>query len=216
MDQFIMTMPLPPDHPLLEQLSWVAQVFLALAACVGIFFGVRQLKDLKEQGELRIKQMEMQNKQLQSSNLQMKATFLFELDKMFESEPVAKARTSFVTLWKEVEDHVKNTHPHQETPAREASISEEFSKRLYDLREGNLEAYTRLMTLCGFFETAGMLVHRGYTNKADIEGLYDGSIHHIYTAMKRHIQRRQEEMPPGFYENFRRLAESIPPRSSGN
>ncbi len=81
-----------------------------------------------------------------------------------------------------------------------------------DLRTQKLRSYIELMSLCGFFETAGTLVYKGYIDRDDIMQLYDGTIEQLFTATRIHIERRQEEMPPGYLENFKRLAESIPPR----
>ena len=121
------------------------------------------------------------------------------------------ARSNFLELGKDVEDHVKPHHDHLSHSEKRHQVAEEFARRLSDLRTQKLRSYIELMSLCGFFETAGTLVYKGYIDRDDIMQLYDGTIEQLFTATRIHIERRQEEMPPGYLENFKRLAESIPP-----
>jgi hypothetical protein len=186
----------------LEQASWVAQIVIAVFAVSTAIFAGWQLWEIRREGSRHGNEV----KRLAD---QAKATFLFELDKMFESGPFSRARSGFAVLKKDVDEHVKNHHPHLSITDREETMSEEFSKRLYELRSHNHAHYLRLMSLCGFFETAGVLIEKGYIEEADIEALYGGGIIDLYAATRRHIAQRQEEMRPGYLQWFKRLSERI-------
>jgi len=192
-------------HSILEIGSWIAQIVLGTLAIPTVWFGACQLRAIREDGETHT---------LEARRLadQSKATFLFELDKMFEGPTMMAARSNFLELGKDVEDHVKPHHDHLSHSEKRHQVAEEFARRLSDLRTQKLRSYIELMSLCGFFETAVTLVYKGYIDRDDIMQLYDGTIEQLFTATRIHIERRQEEMPPGYLENFKRLAESIPPR----
>jgi hypothetical protein len=200
-DQIIASMHDLGQHSFLEQCSWVAQIIIALVAIPTVICTAWQLGEIKKEGAHR--------------TAQMKATFLFELDKMFESEVLVKARSGFAVLQLDVEDHVRNTSPHLSSVEKSDLMSEEFAKRLHELRSQQLQTYLELMGLCGFFETAGMLIAKNYIDRDDILELYDGAIANLFMATRRHIEKRQEEMPPGYLENFKKLAEGISSRKKG-
>lgn len=152
---------------------------------IAAWIGIRQVAAIKRQG---------------------KATFLFELDKMWESKEFAGARTKFDKLRKAVEDWCDQNHAYLDGTGKEERIRERMAEVMSKLREENLEEYTDIMKLCGFYETAGMLVERGYVAFEDIYGLYGGSIVRLYSCMRTHIAKRAEGMPPGYLEYFLKLA----------
>jgi len=91
------------DHSPIEVAFWIAQVALLLVAVVGAILTVWQLVSIKKQA---------------------KASFLFELDKMWESEEFTKARTDFeVSL--SVSQHAKPSAPSALVPtcAYKAGVS---------------------------------------------------------------------------------------------
>lgn len=175
------------NSPALEIIYWIAGVGVFAVALVGAILTVRQLKAIKRQAQ---------------------ATFLFELDKMWESQEFAEARTRFEKLRKDAEDEVRNLHPSLDAGSREREIQKTVSATLEGLRHSNMAEYVFIMKLCGFYETAGMLVKRQYVDFADIYGLYGGSILRLYSTAEIHINKRAEEMPqPGYLEHFITLAD---------
>lgn len=170
------------------ELSIYAALVLAIAAVLTLFFAFVQIRQQTRQA---------------------KASFLFDLDTMWESTEFAVARADFFTLRRETEKQVEEDN--KEKPAQQVILllAEEFSQKLYNMRDEDTERYLGLLKLCGFFETAGLLVRRNYVSADDIIGLYGGSIRRLFEVMDIHLQKRREEpgMPAGYFEHFRYLAQ---------
>jgi hypothetical protein len=176
-------------HSQFEVAYWVAQTALFLVAVIGLLFTYFQLRSLKRQA---------------------KATFLFELDKMWESSEFATARSRSEALRKDARTFVEQKHDGLDAAGKEIKIGEFIATEMARLRNEKTEDYVFLMKLCGFFETAGMLVHRRYAAFRDIDGLYRISILELYSEMQTHIRMRAETMPRDrgdeYLVHFRRLA----------
>ena len=165
----------------------VATLLLALAAVVGLWFTFYQVRRYSIQG---------------------KASFLFDLDQMFEGPDFTKTRAAFTLLRSEIEKNIDAVHGHQAAEGKARLIRDEFSRRLYTMRQDAPEDYLHILKLCGFFETVGLLVERDYVALKDIVGLYGGSIVRVEEALRTHLEQRMEEpgMPDGYFEHFRSLA----------
>jgi hypothetical protein len=59
------------------------------------------------------------------------------------------------------------------------------------------------MSICGFFETAGLMVKRGYVPAEDLINLFGGPLGIVSTCYRAHIQERQKEtgVLAGLYEH---------------
>lgn len=147
--------------------------------------------------------------QIRQQTRQAKASFLFSLDTMWESNEFAVARADFFTLRRDTEKQVERDNKEKPAQQVETLLAEEFSQKLYEMRDADTERYLRLLKLCGFFETAGLLVRQDYVSAYDIIGLYGGSIQRLFEVMDTHLQKRREEpgMPKGYFEHFRYLAQ---------
>ena len=183
-----------PEHHWLEFAYWSSQTALFFVVLVGTMFAGYQLKEIKESDARRADQA--------------KATFLFELDKMWESTEFAAARVAFETLRADVEQWAETNHKHRDAVGRLQAMREEFSVRLFQLQKQNLAEYARLMRLCGFFETAGMLIKSRYVREGDILELYGGALIRLGETFGAHLRNRAEELPKGYMENFIRLADA--------
>lgn len=164
----------------------VATLLLALAAVIGLWFTFYQVRRYSIQG---------------------KASFLFNLDQMFEGPDFTKTRVAFSLLRTEIEKNIEAGHGHEAAEGKARLLREEFSRRLYTMRQDAPEDYLHIMKLCGFFETVGLLVERDYVALEDIVGLYGGSIVRAEEVLRTHLEKRIEEpdMPDGYFENFRSL-----------
>ena len=158
----------------LTELSIFATLVLAIAAVVTLVFMFVQIRQQTRQA---------------------KASFLFNLDTMWESAEFAAARADFFTLRREIEKQVEDDN--EEKPAQQVQLilDEVFSQKLHKMRDKDTKRYLRLLKLCGFFETAGLLVRLDYVSAEDIIGLYGGSIERLYEVMGTHTCKNDARNP---------------------
>jgi len=178
----------------LEEAYWLSQIGVLVVAAAGAVFAGYQLREIRRSNQ---RQADL-----------AKATFLFDLDKLWESTQFAGARVAFEKLRADTEEHLRG-HNGDQHLSKEDRLTLEFSKRLYELKSQEMNGYTSLMSLCGFFETAGMLVDKGYVNLRDVDSLYGGTVLRLHETFAKHIEKRAEEFPPGYLENFLLLAKRI-------
>ena len=84
------------------------------------------------------------------------------------------------------------------------------------MRTQDLENYSVIMRICGFFETVGVMVGQGYIPIEEIDRLFRGPILAMDTCFRDHISQRQNEtgVPPGLYEHALSLADQIDQRQN--
>jgi hypothetical protein len=138
-----------------------------------------------------------------------RARFLFNVDEMFENWHFASSRAAFAGeiegIWTSVRGDYKDAPSNIQT----AQFKDRFSKRLFHLMENDTRQYTRLMKLCGFFETLEILIKNGFIDEAHVIDLYRPALVRVADACTDHIQKRREMDPErdrALFENFLALA----------
>ncbi len=139
-----------------------------------------------------------------------RARFLFNVDEMFENWHFASSRASFAQEIETVWAAVRNEYKDAPSSIQTAQFKDRFSKRLFHLMENDTRQYTRLMKLCGFFETLEVLIKNGFIDEKHVVDLYRPAIVRVGEACGDHIQKRREMDPDrdrALFENFLALVE---------
>lgn len=138
-----------------------------------------------------------------------RARFLFNVDEMFENSHFAASRAAFAAEMESIESEIRAQAKDASLEDQKRFMKEKFSKLLFDLMENNTRKYTRLMKLCGFFETLEVLIKNGFVEERHVIDLYHPAIVRVSEACTSHIIKRREMDPVrdrALYENFLALA----------
>jgi hypothetical protein len=171
-------------------------IVLAIVAIVALVYGGRQLAEMREGNR-------KQTESARNQELQTRAAVLLSLDQRWESEPMLTCRADLEVLIVEVKSEAARVwrgQPESEIRKRSADL---YAERLARMADENRERYIRLLRICGFFETVGCVVHRGYVPSADVLDLLSVSILTASMVFRPHIKKLLEEgAPDNFFENF--------------
>lgn len=138
-----------------------------------------------------------------------RARFLFNVDEMFENWHFSVSRAAFAEAVEAIIEEVDQNHKGKPLEERRKIQSARFSEVLFALKRENPRQYTRIMKLCGFFETLQILIDEGYIEEAKIIALYEPAILRVAMATEMHIKSRQEAdgyIDGKYMENFLKLA----------
>lgn len=173
----------------LEIWYWISQIALTVVATGTAIFGGIQLWFIRENHKHTLEQA--------------RATFLFELDSRWDSQMMIEARKEFGDLYRSVSKSVADAHPHLDEQKRKEKATEEYSRILFDALRNDIDKYLIYMRMCSFFETAGMMVKKGYIAQDSIIGLFYGPLVHLDHVFRVHINQRSNEQgtPTGLYEH---------------
>jgi len=198
MDRLIAAVTSLSHHEHLEVASWVSQIVLAIVGVLTAFLVLAQVRQIANDSS--------------KQTLQLKANFLFELDKLFESDAFRESRLLVVQNHDAIMEEIRNEAPGANGVQRRALCAEKFCALLNRLKKNDLPQYQRIMKVPGFFETAGKLAHSGYIDAYDIFELYRNAMTIYYDATSKHIlERRTSEEAPDLYEHFLTMAQEHTP-----
>ena len=122
-----------------DWLTMIASVILASCAILALAYAKGQLDEIVKA-----------NKEIARTD---RARFLLNVDEMFENWHFANSRAAFAKEMQEIQQRVDEEHAGKHTGAKREIVNEIFSGRLFELKQSNTRQYTKLMKLCGFFET---------------------------------------------------------------
>jgi hypothetical protein len=140
-----------------------------------------------------------------------KAQFLLELDRRWEAESICSARQALARNLEEIKKQIGIDHPMLNDGAKTDRIRSRFAVKLSEMRKANDPDYALLLSLCGFFETAGLMVELDYISLDAIKELFEGPIVDIDLCMREHIDERSKEtgVPDGFFAHALSLCDRV-------
>jgi len=189
MEDYIVKVAVVGDPHPMEWWYWVSQITLtAIAFGTAIFTGIQlwMIRSHRKQ-EVRL----------------ANATFLLELDRRWDSPEMGQTRDLLLKLRDDISKLVSSKFPLASDAERSERIRDEFAVILRQMREQDRVQYLVLLRICGFFETAGLMVKKGFISEDVILSLFKGPVLSIDTCFRAHIEERQKEMgvPKGFFEH---------------
>lgn len=139
------------------------------------------------------------------------ATLLLELDARWEGQALLDSRKIVTEIKEELTEKIGQDHPRLDDVHKAEKLGQEFGKRLAETRSGDLGKYLLIMRFCGFFETVGLMVDRGYMPLTEMDRLFRGPILTVDACFRTHISARQNEtgVPVGLYEHALSLADRV-------
>jgi len=172
----------------LERASWLCQILLTVIAAIGAIFAGVQLRIVRQVSQ---------------------ATLLLELDARFDSSEMRQARNQFATVSEDVEKVVAANHPLANDVAKREHAAQLWKETLGLLRTDNEATYLKLIGWCGFFETVGLMVKKGYLSEEDVLDLFKGPLVDLDKAFRLHIEERGKEtgVPNGLFEHALSLSD---------
>jgi len=186
----------------LEIIYWISQIFLTLIAGVTAWFAYDQLVALKHNRdqELRISH----------------ANLILSLDHRWDNE-LAAARSAFKKAQEEIKKSILDKDPRVGGTEKAKRTREKWTEMLRRIRDTDPDQYRQFMSICGFFETVGMMVRQKYIDEAAVINLFEGSIVAVDECFRGHIDQRAAEdgVPKGFLEHtiyLCDLCKKLPPR----
>jgi hypothetical protein len=176
------------DPHWLEMAFWTSQICLTLVAALTAWFAYHQLVALKRNSDQELR--------ISHSNL------ILSFDHRFAND-LFEARSAFKKAQDEIKNLILTQCPRAGDLEKDTKTREQWGKKLAEMRDKNQEDYLKLMSVCFFFETVGMMVKLEYIDKAAIFGLFKGTILAVDNCFREHIDQRQKEagVPTGYLEN---------------
>ena len=191
-------------------LSAWATLGLFVVALAALGYAAYHVETAKDANTLSIKHLEEIANANQDQYRIARAHFLFSLDAMFEGDRIGEARKEYNVLKAEISTAVSNDEAckHLTPDGITTEFRSRFSRRLYELKEKEHGRYLSMINLCGFFETAGLLVESEMINMDHIFGLYGGAIVEVYDDFEDHLNKRRNDEESGdeYFKYFRLLA----------
>jgi hypothetical protein len=187
--------------PWQEHVYWWSQVVLTAIAFGSALVGLIQLRGIRLS---RVAAVHI-----------ARATFLLELDRRWDSETMTAARLFLTTIREAAAKEVAEKFPTQNDGVKERHIAELVYAKLNELHTTESPDYQKLLSICGFFETAGLMVKLGHVSTEEIMGLFRGPITVVDRCFRSHIQHRQNEtgVPDGLFEHALYLCDQLPKSS---
>lgn len=185
------------QSPWQEYAYWWSQIALTAIAAVTGWAAWGQLKSIRQSRD-------------ETAHI-ARATFLLELDRRWDSERLIKARLLLTQMRERASKEVATEYPTQNDGIRAAQISKKMSDHLTKLHTEGSEDYQTIMSICGFFETAGLMVKNNHITKVEIDALFRGPIEAVNLCFRPHIVHRQNEIgvPGGLYEHALYLCDEL-------
>ncbi len=122
-------------HPL-EMIAWLAIIATAIVAIYALIYTHAQISTARKNAKL---------------------LFLAELDRRWEGAEMKEARSKWRELRNYVNNDVKELHPELDAQQNLEKRAELCSTLLYTMLTNNVEDYTKIMGILGFYETVGYL-----------------------------------------------------------
>lgn len=187
-------------HEYLEIASWLAQLFIVLIALIAAYVARGQLKEM---GDYRRQRVRIANAQL-----------LMELDNRWDSIEMLRARSIFNAMKEAISAQVGTNNPRVGDDARKDLVQLAWQAALQAKRTNVPNEYRRLMSICGFFETVGLMVHKDYIMIDDVLELFLGPVVDIERCFGGHIEDLAKEagVPDGLYRHALILSEQAAKR----
>jgi hypothetical protein len=138
---------------------------------------------------------------------QARATFLLHLDDHWNR--IRDARDVWRTIQNEIATRAKIDHSAYRDKHRMEELRRMCGAKMNELKTSNPGYYWSLFECIGFFETAGLMVRRGYVPLSDMVGNFKGPILDVDIMFLEHIAELQKlpEYEPGLFENALFLAQ---------
>lgn len=173
----------------LQIISWIAQILVLAALAYAAYAAHKQIE---------------QNTKIAHAGL------MLDLDKRWDSAEMQETRRLFTATSSDISKMVAEEIPRANDAGREARTREKWAEYLKHYRDHDVETYSKLMAMCGFFETVGVMVKKGYISERDMLDLFEGPIVAIGRCYKEHINERTQEtgVPDGLYEHALKICDS--------
>lgn len=181
-------------HEYMETASWGAQLFIVVIAIAAAIVALRQLGEMSRYRRQR----------LRIANAQL----LMHLDNRWDSHDLHNSRLSFRAMRNAIHAKIGSENPRVGDAERKNLMKQEWANNLREKRANDPEGYSRLMAMCGFFETVGLMVQREYIQIDDVLELFLGPIIDIDMCFGGHIAELEKEMgtPVGLYKHALNLS----------
>lgn len=175
----------------LEFFYWVSQILILGVIVAAARYAKNQLDQMRSDSEQTLKNSQ--------------ASILLGLDDRWESTPMMESRAMFVEVNREIIKNIADNFPEINDEARVERMKENWCTKLGTIfrDDDDIDKYHKLMRMCGFFESVGLMVSRDYISEKDVLGLFRGSMVSIDRCYSKHIVERSHEsgMPKGLYQH---------------
>jgi hypothetical protein len=132
-------------------------------------------------------------KQILAAHSGIKATFIAELDGRWEGSEMKNVRAKWIEMREHIRTLVEGTYGNLTAQGKDEKMGDECSKYLHDLRIQKPNAYNDIISVVGFFETAGYSIHKKYIPADDVMDLFGEAIRELDRLCWKHMQKRIEE-----------------------
>lgn len=165
----------------LQKIAWLSEIVVAVTAVAAARFAYFQITE---------------HTRISHANLMMAIDRRWLLD-------LREERDLFIKIRGELDALVAQENPHLSDLQKIELIKEKWTKTLQEMRTNSHETYLKLMSICFFLESVGLMTKKKYVNEDDIFGLLSGPIIFVDRFFRPHIEARANEMgvPKGFLEH---------------
>jgi hypothetical protein len=111
-------------------------------------------------------------RQILAAHSGIKATFIAELDGRWEGHEMKIVRAKWKVMREHIRTLVEQTYGNLTANGKDEKMGDECSKYLHDLRIQKPNEYNDIISIVGFFETAGYSIHKKYIPADDVIDLF--------------------------------------------
>jgi hypothetical protein len=178
-----------------EFIFQISQIVLTVIAAIASVFAYFQVREARKSRDAQLKLMN--------------ATLLMELDHRWDAEEMREGRKLIYKTMENIKRQIIKNNQNISHQDQKIMEKEYWIAKLQSFRNRNIDDYTKIMRICGFFETVGVMVQQKYISPNDVISLFKGPILLLDHCFRGHIEARTKEqgVPAGLYEYALKLCD---------
>lgn len=189
-----------PQWPLFLLLA--SNAVLAATAVTALVIAVRHWRSSEDQTDVA----------REGANQQRLGTIL-QISRQWDSESTRRSRAELYRFKQEVDDHVRDHGglEHLTEEQKRSTLDLEYTNRLGNMKDDDVDRYLVIMELLGFFEDLAFFIEYKYVTEEPILDLYGPALRATHTVLGPHVEKRVQdgEVDDKYFEYFRGLREKV-------
>ena len=181
-----------------------SSVVLAATAVIALLIAVRHWLASEDQTDVA-----------RAAANQARLSTILQISSQWDSDGNRKSREEFLKFKQEVDDSVRNHGglEHLTDEQKRSTLELEYTTRLGNMRDSDLDKYLLIMEMLGFFEDLAFFIQYRYIDEHQILDLYGPALRTAHTVLGPHIAKRIQdgEVEDKYFEHFRGLRKKVFP-----
>ena len=162
----------------------VSNAALTVAAITALVIAVRHWRASLDQTDVT----------REAVNQQRLGTIL-QISSQWDKEGTRRSRAELYRFKQEVDDHVRNHGglEHLTEEQKRSTLELEYTTRLGDMKDHDVDRYLIIMELLGFFEDLAFFIEYKYVPEEQILDLYGPALRATHIVLGPHVEKRVQD-----------------------